>query len=87
MATKKQPKVDLVIDGLRIRVYAVRGGYEVIYGDDADIADKDAYVMCYPKIGDGTAWAHQARLDYMPDDDPHSAVNRAAIDKWQEEQA
>lgn len=60
---KKQPKCDLVLDGVRVRVYATRTEYEVVFNDD-DVNDPDAFVMVYPKIGDGGAWAHQGRLDY-----------------------
>lgn len=63
---KKQPKFDDVIDGVRVRVYATRQEFEVIYNDD-DIEDSAAQVRCYPKIGPADAWAHQGRLDYKPE--------------------
>lgn len=59
---KRQPKFDGEIDGVRVRVYATRTEYEVIFNDD-DIADKGAKVLCYPKIGTAEAWAHQGRLE------------------------
>lgn len=85
MASKKKPKFDRVVRGLRVRVYATRDSYEVIFGDDADIADPEAYVMVYPKIGDGSAWLDQGRLDYTAADDPHAHTNQAAIDLWTKE--
>lgn len=63
MATKKTPKFDAEIRGVRVRVYATRQGYEAIFNDD-DITDVDARVLCYPKIGPADVWAEQARLDY-----------------------
>lgn len=60
---KRQPKFDDTIDGVRVRVYATRSEYEVVFDDD-DIADPTAEVWCYPKIGDPSAWAHQARHEH-----------------------
>lgn len=62
---KRQPKFDDVIDGVRVRVYATRSEYEVIFNDD-DIADPNADVTLYPKIGEPSAWAQQGRLEYRP---------------------
>lgn len=67
MAARK-PKVDEVIDGVRVRVYATRSEFEAIYGD-ADIADPNANVRVYPKVGTPDAWTRQARLDYDPAED------------------
>lgn len=64
MATTRKPKLDTIIRGTRVRVYASRSEYEVVFGND-DVADPDAYVMCYPKIGDAFAWADQGVLDYQ----------------------
>lgn len=61
----RKPKVDEVIDGVRVRVFATRSEYEVIYNDD-DIEDPEANVMVYPKIGQPDAWARQGRLEYKP---------------------
>lgn len=58
---KRQPKFDEVIRGVRVRVYATRTVYEVIFDDD-DISDPDADVICYPKIGLPSDWAQQGRL-------------------------
>lgn len=63
MAAKRQPKFDEVIDGIRVRVYATRSEYEVIYNDD-DISDLASEVRCYPKVGEPGPWAHQGRLEY-----------------------
>jgi hypothetical protein len=62
---KRQPKFDDTIDGVRVRVYATRSDYEVIFNDD-DIADMAAQVLVYPKIGDVAVWAKQGRLQYEP---------------------
>lgn len=59
---KRQPKVDEVIEGTRVRVYATRSEFEVLVGD-GDIADPEAPVWCYPKIGTADAWARQGWLD------------------------
>lgn len=62
----RQAKFDQVIDGVRVRVYATRSEYEVIFNDD-DIADPAAQVLCYPKaFGIGVS-ARQGRLEYQPD--------------------
>jgi hypothetical protein len=58
MPSKRAPKFDEVIDGTRVRVYATRTEYEVIFGD-GDIAAPDAKVLCYPKLGDPGLWARQ----------------------------
>ncbi len=60
---KRQPKFDEVLDGVRVRVYATRQGFEVIFNDD-DYEDQDIDCMCYPKVGTARTWASQARLDY-----------------------
>lgn len=62
MTTRRKPKFDRELDGIRVRVYATRSEYEVILGD-GDIDDPEADVTCYPKLGDPGAWAHQARLE------------------------
>lgn len=67
MATKKKPKYDEVLDGVRVRVYATRAGYEIVYNDD-DIDDPNANVMIYPKVGPAEAWATQGRLEYVAPD-------------------
>ena len=56
--SKRQPRLDTVIDGTRVRVYATRSEYEVIFGDD-DISDPGAEVLCYPKVGFPGMWARQ----------------------------
>lgn len=61
-ATRKKPKFDDVIDGTRVRVYATRIEYEVVFDDD-ELDDPDAEVLVYPKIGTPDAWAHQGRLE------------------------
>jgi hypothetical protein len=60
MATKRKrkPKLDEVVDGVRVRVYATRTEYEVIFDDD-DIDDPNADVMLYPKLGEPATWARQ----------------------------
>jgi hypothetical protein len=55
---KRRPKFDQVIDGVRVRVYATRSEYEVIFEED-DIADPAAAVLCYPKLGWPSDWAKQ----------------------------
>jgi hypothetical protein len=65
MATKRQPKFDDQIDGVRVRVYATRSEYEVIFDDD-DIADPNADVLIYPKVGDPAAWARQGLAERSP---------------------
>lgn len=62
MASKRKPKHDDTIDGVRCRVYATRSEYEVIF-DDGDIDDPAAEVFCYPKRGDAADWARQARAE------------------------
>lgn len=61
---KRQPKVDEIIDGIRVRVYATRTEYEVIFNDD-DIDDREAKVMVYPKSFGSYGAAHQGRKE-MP---------------------
>jgi hypothetical protein len=60
---KRQPKIDKIIDGVRVRVFATRSEFEVLF-NDGDIEDDDAYVLIYPKFGDASIWAAQGRLDY-----------------------
>lgn len=62
MANRK-PKFDQVLNGIRVRVYATRTEYEVIYNDD-DINDLSANVRVYPKVGSPGDWAAQGRLQY-----------------------
>ena len=62
MSTRK-PKFDGVITGTRVRVYATRTEYEVIFGDD-DISDPEAEVFCYPKIGLPSMWANQGLAEH-----------------------
>lgn len=64
MASKRKPKLDAMIRGVQVRVYASRSEYEALVGP-GDIDDPNAFVMCYPKIGDAFAWADQAALDYQ----------------------
>lgn len=63
MPSKRQPKHDEIIDGVRVRVYATRSEYEVLVGD-GDIDDPSAEVWAFPKFGTPDAWAHQARLNH-----------------------
>lgn len=60
--SKKKPVLDEVRDGVRVRVYSTRGGYEVIFNDD-DIEDMKAEVLCYPKVGTPDVWASQGFLE------------------------
>lgn len=60
--SKRKPKFDGEIDGVRVRVYATRSEYEVVFDND-DIDDPNAEVLCYPKRGDASTWAHQGRLE------------------------
>jgi hypothetical protein len=64
--SKRQPKFDEVINGVRVRVYATRSEYEVVFNDD-DVDDLTAQVLCYPKMGDVDTWAHQGRAEYKPE--------------------
>lgn len=48
MSAKRKPKIDIVIEGVRVRVYASRAGREAILGD-GDIDDPDADVWIYPR--------------------------------------
>lgn len=66
MATRK-PKFDAILDGIRVRVFATRTEYEVVFKDD-DIADPAAQVLCYPKVGEPSIWARQGRAEYVADD-------------------
>lgn len=61
----RKPKFDEVIDGIRVRVFATRTEYEVIFNDD-DIDNADSNVMLYPKVGLPSVWAHQGRAEYKP---------------------
>jgi hypothetical protein len=65
MSTRK-PKLDEVIKGVRVRVYATRSEYEVVFNDD-DVDDPAAQVLCYPKTAGPNAWAHQGRAEYVPE--------------------
>jgi hypothetical protein len=73
MPTKRQPKFDQVINGTRVRVYATRSEYEVIFNDD-DIADPASEVLCYPKAGLPAVWAKQGLAERCvfakPEPDP-----------------
>jgi hypothetical protein len=60
---KRIPKFDQKIDGTRVRVYATRSEYEVIFNDD-DISDQSAEVTCYPKVGLPSIWAAQAHAEW-----------------------
>ncbi len=64
--SKRQPKVDKVINGVRVRVYATRSDYEVVFNDD-DVDDPTAQVLCYPKVGNANVWAEQGRVEYVPE--------------------
>ena len=55
-ASKRVPKFDALIENVRVRVYATRSEFEVLIGD-GDIADPDAPVWCYPKVGEAEIWA------------------------------
>jgi hypothetical protein len=66
---KRAPKLDQVIDGTRVRVYATRTEYEVIFGDD-DIAAPDAGILRYPKLGYPEMWARQGLLERHTLDKP-----------------
>lgn len=59
----RKPKFDEVLEGIRVRVYATRSEYEVIFNDD-DIEDQGAQVICYPKSGPVENWANLARREY-----------------------
>ena len=58
MPANRKPKFDQVIEGTRVRVYATRSEYEVIFDDD-DIADPASPVLLYPKVGYPEIWAKQ----------------------------
>lgn len=45
----RQPKFDVVRDGVRYRAFATRTEIEVLVGD-GDIADPEAEVWVYPKV-------------------------------------
>ena len=61
---KKQPKFDQVIRDVRVRVYASRAEYEVLFGSTREIEDLEADVLVYPKFGTPDNWAAQGRLEY-----------------------
>ena len=61
--SKRQPKFEQEIDGVRVRVYATRSEYEVIF-HDGDIDDPAANVLCYPKFLGIIGAAHQGRTEY-----------------------
>lgn len=63
MSRPRTPKYDETIDGHRVRVFASRSEYEVLIGD-GDIADPDADVRVYPKLGTPDVWAQQGLLDW-----------------------
>jgi hypothetical protein len=60
---KRQSKHDEIIEGTRVRVYATRSEYEVLFGD-GDIADPEADVRCYPKAGYPALWARQGHAEW-----------------------
>ncbi len=62
----RKPKIDDVIDGVRVRVYATRSEYEVVFNND-DVDDQKAQVLCYPKFFGLYAAARQGRLEYVPE--------------------
>lgn len=62
----RRPKFDDVLDGVRVRVYATRTEYEVIFAD-GDIDDPAAEVFCYPKIGGADGAARLGRREYAPE--------------------
>ena len=61
---KKQPKFDQVIRDVRVRVYASRTEYEVLFGSTREIEDREAHVLVYPKFGTPDNWAAQGRAEY-----------------------
>lgn len=65
MATPR-PKIDTTRDGLRVRVYARRSEFEVLIGE-GDIADPEAEVWCFPKIGTAEVWVDQAMVNHRAD--------------------
>lgn len=64
---KRSPKLDRVIDGVRVRVFTTRTECEVLFGDD-DYDDPEANVLVYPKVFGVEGAAAQGRLEYTPDD-------------------
>lgn len=60
--SKRKPVFDQMLDDVRIRVYARRSEYEVIFNND-DIDDYSAEVLVYPKIGVPALWAKQGLLE------------------------
>lgn len=62
--SKRQPKFDTMIDGVRVRVYATHTEYEALIGD-GEITDPDAPVWCFPKVGSPSIWARQALLNHQ----------------------
>ena len=62
--TTRKSKLDEVINGIRVRVYATRSEYEVVFNDD-DVHDLNAQVLCYPRVGGPEPWARQGRLEYV----------------------
>lgn len=62
--SKRQPKFDRILDGVRVRVYATRTEYEVVFNDD-DVADRSAQVLCYPKFMGISVAARQGRAEYI----------------------
>jgi hypothetical protein len=62
----RQSKYVAVLDGVRVRVYATRTEYEVVFNDDG-VDDMSARVLCYPKTGGTEPWAHQGRAGYKPE--------------------
>jgi hypothetical protein len=59
-------ELDEVINGVRVRVYATRSEYEVVFNDD-DVDDPTAQVLCYPKFLGLITTAHQGRAEYVPE--------------------
>lgn len=62
--SKRQPKHEATINGIRVRVYASRTEYECLIGD-SDISDPNAEVWCFPKVGSFLSWAHQAVMNHL----------------------
>jgi len=59
----RKPRYEVVINGVRVRVYATRNEYEVVFNDD-DIDDMASEVYCYPESGGPEVWAEQGYVEY-----------------------
>lgn len=59
----RKPEYETVIKGVRVRVYATRNEYEVIFNDE-DIADVASEVYRYPKIGGRYRAAIKGYIEY-----------------------